>query len=917
MFVNRTVYAAAFLALAPICHNLIFAGDAAAQNVEIGVAAAINPAATGTPPSGERRVLHVGINMFSNEKVATGPKGQAQMLFRDESALTVGPDAEVVLDEFVYDPKAKTGKIALNAVKGVFRFVGGKISKKSPVVLKTPTATIGIRGGITLVNVKPDGATQAVFLFGKSLTVSAGGVTKTATRSGFAIETNAEGGPPSDPAPASAETLDAALGALEEGGGDDDSGDGTESAGGGSEGGGSESGGDTPQDSDVADSGISDLGSDQSPDAVAPESQSPLGGLASQTAAVAVDTTEVENTADTTSASQATASESTTSGGTMVGRYKRYSPYTLSTLNTLTGLVDTDTGNNGTFSNGLISGGLATATVFGTTYSLPVESGTFSVGSSSGSSPFGSASGTGVLSSSGNFLFYELTGSDNTRHFVFGGNPIDEATASNDSHGFEVFAFDLRDDFLNNTGSSLPFITSTSGGALTATESQLLVGQRNTSVSNSSSTVLQVSLGINGQGSSQTSVLAGMTGVFYTKGDGKLALGGAGRGSARTSSSGHTQRSSFGFTSVAGDDGTTLFGSPSSVTIENFVLDQTDVNSDGSVKAQLAFQADHNNLDGSYYGFDHVATAGTAPSGVGTTRTSRSMHGFTGGIQESRTSGGSFTYSNFGNTSGEPANFDITTNADLNRVSGEIDVTTDGSDVYDFHLGSVATSGTFSTSRGTFIDDNTFAIRDAYSSEVASNVNSTAVTQLRALLVNSEVATATDFLPSGVTLCSCSYSEWGWWVADIKRADSTNRDRVHLASWVAGVVSSYSAVSALTGTASFSGHAVGSVRSGSYNYVAAGNFSASVDFDSPGSSTISITDFDGGTFSATGITIANGTDSLNKYSASLTGSSGQSGRSGSLAGTFFTGSNAATETGGHFGVTGTNYQASGIFQATQ
>ncbi len=908
MLSHDFAYTGAILALA-ISSTVIFSERATAQNVEIGVAAAINPAATGTPPTGDQRVLHVGLNMFSNEKVSTGPKGQAQMLFRDESALTVGPNAEVVLDEFVYDPKAKSGTIALNAVKGVFRFVGGKISKKSPVILKTPTATIGIRGGITLVNVQPDGATQAVFLFGDSMSVSAGGVTKVATRSGFAIETAAEGGAPSDPTPASAETLDTALGALEEGGSDDEGDSGSESAGG------SEGGGDTPQDSDVADSGISDLGSDQSPDAVAPETQTALGGVG--TSALAVDTGEVEDTAETTTASQTTASDATSSGGTMVGRFKRYSPFKLSTLDNDTGLVDIDSDNNGTFSNGQISGGTASGDVLNSTYSLPVESGTFSVSASGSNTPFGSVTGTGVLSSSGNFLFYELTDDGgSTRNFIFGGNPIDESTASNDSHGFAVLAYDLRDDFLNSLGSGIPFITTTSGGSLTATESQFLVAQQNTSKTNSKSTVLQVSLGINGQGSSQTSVLSGLTGVFYTKGDGKLAVGGAGRGSARTSSSGHTQRSSFGFTSVSGADGTTLFGSSDGVTVENFVLDATDYNSDGSVKGQLAFQADHNNLSGSYYGFDHVATAGTASSSLGTTRTSRAMHGFTGGIQESRSSGGTFTYKNFGNTSGEPTNFDITTNADLNRVSGDIDVTTDGSDVYDFHLGSVSTSGTFSTSRGTFVDDDTFAIREALSSEETSQVNSTNVTQLRVLLVNSEVASATDFLPSGVTLCGCSYSEWGWWVADIKRADSV-RDRVHLASWVAGNVSSFSSVNALSGSATFSGHAVGSVRSGSNNYVAAGNFAATMNFDTPGSSTISITDFDGGTFSATGITISNGTDSLNKYTASLTGSSGQAGRSGSLAGTFFTGTNAATETGGHFGVTGTNYQASGIYQAKQ
>ncbi len=113
------------------------------------MAAAVNPAATGTPPAQDERVLTVGTNVFTQERIVTGERGQAQMLFLDESALTIGPNSDMVLDEFVYDPDAQTGSLVINATKGVFRLVGGKISKKNPVLLKTPTATIGIRGALT------------------------------------------------------------------------------------------------------------------------------------------------------------------------------------------------------------------------------------------------------------------------------------------------------------------------------------------------------------------------------------------------------------------------------------------------------------------------------------------------------------------------------------------------------------------------------------------------------------------------------------------------------------------------------------------------------------------------------------------------------------------------------------------------
>ena len=229
---RRMTFSAAALAV------LMVAGPAVSQDIEIGVTAAVNPEVTGTPPSQEQRLLVIGADVFHNERVVTGEKGQTQMLFVDQSALTIGPNSELVLDEFVYDPDTGTGTIVMSAAKGLFRLVGGKISKDGLVVLNTPTATIGIRGGIILVNVAENGATQATFLFGQSMQVTSGGVTKEVTRPGFVIEAVSADQEPSDPVPVTAASLDAALGGLEGSAG---------------ESGGAE---DVPEDSDVAASGI-------------------------------------------------------------------------------------------------------------------------------------------------------------------------------------------------------------------------------------------------------------------------------------------------------------------------------------------------------------------------------------------------------------------------------------------------------------------------------------------------------------------------------------------------------------------------------------------------------------------------------------------------------------------------------------
>ena len=147
---------------------------ALAATPKVGVAAAVNPATMSTQPNSEDRVLVVGSEMLHNELIVTSGKGRTQLLFIDGSALTIGPNSSVVLDEFVYDPNTKTGKLAFSATKGLFRFVGGKISKKTPVTLKTPTAIIGIRGGIAIITIREVG-NQASAKSGFAAGDSAGG----------------------------------------------------------------------------------------------------------------------------------------------------------------------------------------------------------------------------------------------------------------------------------------------------------------------------------------------------------------------------------------------------------------------------------------------------------------------------------------------------------------------------------------------------------------------------------------------------------------------------------------------------------------------------------------------------------------------------------------------------------------------
>jgi len=99
----------------------------------VGVASAVSGEPRGTPPAQNERILRVGIDVFSNERVRTGANDRAHLVFTDGSALSVGVNSEITIDRFVYDPSTRQGDLAFTASRGAFRFVGGAISKKTEV----------------------------------------------------------------------------------------------------------------------------------------------------------------------------------------------------------------------------------------------------------------------------------------------------------------------------------------------------------------------------------------------------------------------------------------------------------------------------------------------------------------------------------------------------------------------------------------------------------------------------------------------------------------------------------------------------------------------------------------------------------------------------------------------------------------
>ena len=81
------------------------------------------------------------------DKVQTG-NGRVEIKFVDDSTVKVTEHSKLVIDDFVYSGKPSTSKMALKFASGTVRFATGQSGKmnKGNINLRTPTATIGVRG---------------------------------------------------------------------------------------------------------------------------------------------------------------------------------------------------------------------------------------------------------------------------------------------------------------------------------------------------------------------------------------------------------------------------------------------------------------------------------------------------------------------------------------------------------------------------------------------------------------------------------------------------------------------------------------------------------------------------------------------------------------------------------------------------
>ena len=105
------------------------------------------------------------LDIFQYDTVKTG-KGKVAIGFIDDTRVDVTQHSKLIIDEFVYDPNTKKGSLSLKAALGTVRYASGQIAKTTPtaVQIKTPTATIGVRGTDFSMTIDEVGSSTIILL---------------------------------------------------------------------------------------------------------------------------------------------------------------------------------------------------------------------------------------------------------------------------------------------------------------------------------------------------------------------------------------------------------------------------------------------------------------------------------------------------------------------------------------------------------------------------------------------------------------------------------------------------------------------------------------------------------------------------------------------------------------------------------
>ncbi len=131
---------------------LIGPGTSAAADAFVGVVKTLEGSAVITR-NGETIAVGTGMDIQRADVVKTDRNGFIGLVFSDDTRISMGPNTELAVDDYLFEPVEKKLSFVLRLIRGTISFLSGQIAKLSPesVQLVMPAATIGVRGTHVLI----------------------------------------------------------------------------------------------------------------------------------------------------------------------------------------------------------------------------------------------------------------------------------------------------------------------------------------------------------------------------------------------------------------------------------------------------------------------------------------------------------------------------------------------------------------------------------------------------------------------------------------------------------------------------------------------------------------------------------------------------------------------------------------------
>ena len=97
-----------------------------------------------------------GIPVYRGDTIRTDKTGSAGIVMADDSTISLGPNSEIALKDFLFNPKEGKFAFVTRMTKGTFAYISGMIGKLAPdsIRLEIPDATIAVRGTRLLIKVE-------------------------------------------------------------------------------------------------------------------------------------------------------------------------------------------------------------------------------------------------------------------------------------------------------------------------------------------------------------------------------------------------------------------------------------------------------------------------------------------------------------------------------------------------------------------------------------------------------------------------------------------------------------------------------------------------------------------------------------------------------------------------------------------